>query len=109
MSQDQLAQEQQQPTSDTALYLFKHSHEWELVGHQLNQLGWWNPVFVCAVCTDVILDAHVDMPRGPEHRCTALPPAKGPGSGAQCIKRVGHADEHFDGINAVWHDRPEQN
>lgn len=106
MSQGLPAQEQ--PTSETGLYLFKHSHEWELVGHQRSQLGWWNPVFRCSVCTDVILDTHVNMPMGDEHICQALPLAEKHSRGTQCIKRVGHAEEHFDGTNVVWHDHPEQ-
>lgn len=82
----------QGPTDEVGMWLYQHPHEWQWVGSRLSEhLGWFHPVFRCALCADVIEDTNVRLPPG-DH-C----PEK------ECIGRAGHPmEQHFDGMNRKW-------
>lgn len=49
------------PTSDTGIYLHRHSHEWIEIGAHRMAAGTWHPVFKCMRCGDVLCDLHVEV------------------------------------------------
>lgn len=54
--------ERSKPTSDTGIYLHRHTHDWFEIGLNRWPVGTWHPVFQCLVCGDVICDLNVTRP-----------------------------------------------
>jgi len=54
--------ERTKPTSETGVFLHRHSHDWFEIGLNRWPVGTWHPVFQCLVCSDVIVDLNVERP-----------------------------------------------
>lgn len=60
----------EKPKNDTGIYIFRHTHDWELGGAyrftHWDGLGFsaWHPTYICKICTNVIVETTVDLAPG---------------------------------------------